>query len=76
MQCKLKYQAYLIKKDFFYDYWDRFEKFKEVLLSKGKFFNFLTNYEINDGSYDDGNMSLPFGKHLKLKIRKNIIICT
>ena len=39
----LMYQIYLRKKDFFsYDYWDSFEKFKEGLSSKNKFYNALT----------------------------------
>ena len=35
------------KRDFPYDYWDSFEKFKESLPSKDKFYNTLTNHEIS-----------------------------
>ena len=42
----------LKKRDFFpYDYWDRFEKFKEGLPSEDKFHNTLTNRKISDNNY-------------------------
>ena len=42
------------KKAFFpYNYWDNFAKFKEGLPSKCKFYNALTNCEINDKNYED-----------------------
>ena len=45
----------LIKKKsiFPYHYCDNFEKFKEGLPSKCKFYNALTNCEINDKNYED-----------------------
>ena len=42
---------YLRKKDFPFDYWDSFEKFKEGLPSKNKFYNTLNNCAISDKNY-------------------------
>ena len=43
----------LKKKRFFpYDYWGSFEKFKEGLPSKDKFYNTSTNCAINDKNYE------------------------
>ena len=40
-------------KGFFpYDHWDSFEKFKEGLPGKGKFYNTLTNRAISDKNYE------------------------
>ena len=42
----------LRKKEFFpYDYWDSFEKSKEGLTGKDKFYNMLTNCEIIGKNY-------------------------
>ena len=43
---------YLRKKDFPFDYWDSFEKFKEGLPSKNKFYNTLANCAISDKNYE------------------------
>ena len=48
----LMYQINLRKKDFSYDYWDRFEKFKEGLPNKDKFYNTLTNRAMSDKNYE------------------------
>ena len=59
----LTHWIYLSKDDFFTcDYWDNFEKFKEILPSKDKFYNTLTFCAI---SYINYKHVLPFGKLLK-----------
>ena len=48
----LMYQIYLRKKDFSYNCWDRFEKFKEGLPNKDKCYNTLTNRAMSDKNYE------------------------
>ena len=51
-----------------YDYWDSFEKFKEVLPSKDKLHNTLTKREISDKNYKH---VLNFWKAFKMNTMKD-----
>ena len=48
----LMFYIYLRRKGF-HDYWESFEKFKESLPNKGKFYNILTNCAITDKIYEN-----------------------
>ena len=48
----LMYYIFLRRKGF-YDYWESFEKFKESLPNKDKFYNILTNCAITDKIYEN-----------------------
>ena len=56
-----------------YEYINDFEKFKEELPSKERFYSSLTNRKINDEEYE---LFLMFGINLKWKNLKIISTCT
>ena len=56
-----------------YNFWDSFEKFREGLPSKDKFYNTLINRAISDKNYEH---ALKLWKAFKMNNMKDYHVCT